>query len=186
MNILFVNACIREEESRTLTLCSKLLKRLEKQYPMAAIQEVRLSDLKLKPLDRKTLEVRDRMLSMDDKDSSLFEPAHTFADADLIVVGAPYWDLSFPAVLKAYIEQISVNGIAFYYDENGSPVGLCKAKKLWYVMTAGGYVGELNLGYDYMKALCRLFGIKKTECIMAEGLDIWGTDVNKVMQNAIS
>lgn len=140
MNILFINACIREEESRTMTLCSQLLQKLGKQYPQADVKEVKLSALNLQPLDRETLKERERLLSRGEKESSSFEMAHTFADADLIVIGAPYWDLSFPAVLKNYIEQVSVNGIAFYYDESGRPIGLCRAKKLWYVMSSGGYV----------------------------------------------
>ena len=50
---------------------------------------------------------------------------------DIIVIGAPFWDLSFPAILKIFIENIYVTGLVTKFGENGKPVGLCKAKKLY-------------------------------------------------------
>lgn len=47
-------------------------------------------------------------------------------------------DLSFPARLKIYLENIYVTGIVSKYDENGRPRGLCRAERLYYVTTAGG------------------------------------------------
>ena len=43
--------------------------------------------------------------------------------ADEIVIGAPYWDLSFPAALKVYIEHVSVCDIAFHYTEDAQCEG---------------------------------------------------------------
>ncbi len=51
-------------------------------------------------------------------------------------------DIEFPANLKQYIEQINVLGITFAYTSEGTPKGLCKAKKLYYVTTVGGGLGE--------------------------------------------
>ena len=40
-------------------------------------------------------------------------------------------------------------------------------------------------GYDYVRQLCAdLFGIKNTVCIIAEGLDIHGADVEGIMKSA--
>ena len=57
----------------------------------------------------------------------MFYYARQFAEADQIVIAAPFWDLSFPAILKAYMEQITVSGITFEYI-NGRPCGRCKKK----------------------------------------------------------
>lgn len=46
----------------------------------------------------------------------MFKYAHEFANADLIVIAAPFWDLSIPALLKVYIENIAVDGITFEYS----------------------------------------------------------------------
>ena len=49
----------------------------------------------------------------------MFDLARQFAEADVIVIAAPYWDLSCPAMLKQYLEQVNVVGITFKYSEEG-------------------------------------------------------------------
>ena len=89
-------------------------------------------------------------------------------------------------MLKQYIEHINVLGITFEYSPEGVPIGLCKAKKLYYVMTAGGtYVPE-EFGFGYIKALSQNFyGIKDVELIKAIGLDIQGNNAEEIVQNCI-
>ena len=97
--------------------------------------------------------------------------AGQFANADEIVIAAPYWDLSFPAILKAYLEQITVAGITFEYAD-GRPRGLCKAKHLTYVTTSGGPILD-DFGYEYVKALAQKFyGIPQTKAYRAMNLDV--------------
>ena len=96
--------------------------------------------------------------------------AKQFAAADEIVIAAPFWDLSFPAKLKIYFEQITVSGITFKYA-NGVPMGLCKAKSLTYVTTSGGPIFS-DFGYTYVKTLARdFYGIRKTKAYRAMNLD---------------
>ena len=114
----------------------------------------------------------------------MFALARQFAQADDIVVAAPYWDLSFPAVLKQYIEQINVSGVTFRYSEEGIPEGLCKANRLFYITTAGGDFVPDDYGYGYIKALAENFyGIKTVELIKAAGLDIVGADVEQILSS---
>ena len=47
------------------------------------------------------------------------------------------WNLSIPAILKAYIDYISVSGITFKYTSNGS-VGLLNDKKAVHIVSRGG------------------------------------------------
>ena len=109
-----------------------------------------------------------------------------FAEADIIVVAAPYWDLSFPAILKAYFEQINVLGLTFEYTEDGFPRGLCKAKKLIYVTTAGGPIISDEFGYGYVKALAQNFyGISNVCQVKAEGLDVIGADEEGILNKAL-
>ena len=101
--------------------------------------------------------------------------ANQFARADEIVIAAPFWDLSFPAALKQYFEQINVLGITFMYTPEGLPKGLCRASKLYYVMTAGGMYVPEEYGFGYVRALARNFyGIEDVKLIKAVGLDIAG------------
>lgn len=78
----------------------------------------------------------------------MFRYAKQFAYADTIIIAAPYWDLSFPSMLKVYIENIYVTGIVSKYGKDGVPIGLCKASELTYVTTAGGpYNPDFSYGY---------------------------------------
>jgi FMN-dependent NADH-azoreductase len=179
--ILFINTCVRKD-SRTKRLADKLLSTLDD-----AVEEIRLEDITFPVVDESFLNKRDELIAAGDFSNSLFSNARQFAEADVIVVAAPYWDLSFPASLKQYFELINVVGITFRYTETGIPVGLCKAKKLYYVMTAGGnYVPE-EFGFGYVKALATgYYGIEDVELIKAVGLDIDGADVEGIMEECLS
>ena len=137
------------------------------------------------PIDNKALEKRTENIKNGKFSLAEFEQAKQFADADIIVIAAPFWDLSFPSVLKIYFENITVSGITFEYSNQGRPVGKCTAKKLYYITTSGGYIGENNFGFDYVKALAEnFFGISEVYFYSAEGLDIFGADVKKIMMDA--
>ena len=173
--LLFINACVRPE-SRTAELSRHLLNRLD-----GEIIEVNLYKEGLLPLCNKGIEKR----AMHDVSGEEFRYAKQFSKADIIVIGAPFWDLSFPAALKLYFENVTVSGITFEYSEKGYPVGKCKAKKLYYITTSGGYIGNNNFGFDYVKALAEnFFGIEDISFYAAEGLDIFGADINKIMDEA--
>ena len=109
--------------------------------------------------------------------------AHQFARADVIVIAAPFWDLGFPALLKTYIENISVDGITFYADIEGCH-GMSQGRQLIFVTTRGGYYENtpLEMGSLYMEALSVFFGIDEYKCLYAEGLDIEGNDPFMLMQ----
>ena len=177
--VLFLNACVRPG-SRTLELAETLLPKLQGQ-----IQEVRLQELSLPVLDLKELEKRSQAAQGNDLSDPAFDFAREFASADTIVIAAPYWDLMFPAVLKSYLEHITVSGITFRYSDQGRPVSLCRAKKLYYVTTAGGFIGAHDFGFSYVEALAKnFFGIREIHRYAAEGLDIFGTDVEQIMSKA--
>ena len=177
--VLFINACARPQ-SRTLALAAKAAEKLSD-----SIEMLKLFEEDIKPLDYNTLFMREKLIEKSDFSDNMFRFARQFKDADEIIIAAPYWDLSFPAFLKCYTEAICVNGLTFHYNEKGIPEGLCKAKRLIYFTTAGGYIPDYNYGYNYVKQLCTdFFGIKNTICIKAEGLDIQGADVKKIMKSA--
>ena len=176
---LFINACVREE-SRTKKLAKALLSKL------GEYEEVKLEDIDFPKTDESFLKKRDSLIASCSFDDPMFELARQFAKADTIVIAAPYWDLSFPAALKQYVEHINVVGITFEYTKEGFPKGLCKAEKLYYVMTAGGtYVPE-ELGFGYIQSLAQNFyGIKDVELVKATGLDIDGADEKEILDKVL-
>lgn len=177
---LFINACVRKN-SRTRRLADCLLKKLDDPYT-----EVRLDSIRFPVTDEDYLDTRDRLIDGEQFSDPAFSLARQFAGADRIVIAAPFWDLSFPASLKQYFEHINVRGITFTYTPEGIPKGLCRAKDLYYVTTAGGnYVPE-EYGFGYVKALAAgYYGISDVKLIHAAGLDIDGADVDRIMDEAM-
>lgn len=183
--LLYIDACVRKG-SRTKRLAEALLQRLVGAEGAYNVKKLILKEEEkaLQPLHESNLVQRNYALMHETYDDPMYYYAKEFAAADIILIAAPYWDFSFPAVLKLYLEHVSVNGIAFRY-ENDRPIGLCRAGMLYYVTTAGGEIGSRNLGYEYVKQLTRgLFGVRDTQCIMADGLDLEGVDAEAVLQNA--
>ncbi len=163
-----------------MMLAEALLQKLH-----GTVQEVRLNEMSLPVLDLNGMQKRDRAVGMNDFSDPVFAAAKQFAAADIIVIAAPYWDMMFPAVLKTYLENITVTGITFDYLDNGQPHSLCKARELHYVTTAGGYIGQNDFGFFYIKALAQnFFGISSVKRYAAEGLDIRGADVDEMMEKA--
>ena len=178
--ILFVNACVRKN-SRTKRLAEELIACLD-----GETEEIRLEDARFGVSDESFITERDRLLAAGAYSDPMFDYARSFAEADLIVIAAPFWDLSFPAALKQYFELVNAVGVTFRYTETGDPQGLCRAEKLYYVTTAGGTIYSDAYGYGYVKALAETFyGIPETEMISAEGLDLFGADPEAILTETI-
>ena len=176
--VLFINGCVREE-SRTLDLAKTVLSR-----ETGEIQEVRLYPDGPDGLTPETLRQRDELLRNKDHMHPAFRWARQLAQADAIVIAAPYWDLMFPAKVRAYLEEATVSGITFQYGADGVPRSLCKADRLIYVTTAGGPIIR-HYGFEYAEALAKTFwGIREARLVKAEGLDVWGADANRIMEEA--
>ena len=176
--ILYVNCCVRQN-SRTDELAREALSRLGNEFT-----EIKPADEGLHPLTRAALERRTELQEKGSFDDPMFRWARQFATADIIVIAAPFWDLSFPAELKVYLENVCVTGIVFEYDAEGRPHGLCRADKLYYVTTAGGpYVPDYS--YDHIRELAKEYlGVKEVRLVMAEMLDIAGSDAAAILEQA--
>lgn len=177
MNVLFINACVRKE-SRTKKLADYLLKKLGGQ-----VTEINLNKDLPEPFNERMLLKRSELIKEGNFDDEMFLYAKQFVRADIIVVAAPFWDFSFPALFKVFIEHVNVSGLVFKYTLEGIQT-LCRAKTLYYVTTMGGH-NPIDFGFGYVKALCdTLYGIKDVRLIKAEGLDIIGNDVRAILEAA--
>jgi len=124
------------------------------------------------------------------RDHPILKYAFQFLEADKYVVAEPMWNLSIPAILKAYIDYIAVTGITFKYTANGA-VGLCIGKKAVNITTRGGaYSSEpgssWEMGDRYLRTLFAFLGIQDFTTISADELDVIGNDVDAIVGKAIA
>ncbi|MDR1456144.1 MAG: NAD(P)H-dependent oxidoreductase [Tannerella sp.] len=183
--LLFVNACVNRGRSRTCRIGRGLVALLGKKDDYD-VSELVLEEENLQALTSETLNGRFELAAKKDFSGEIFRYARRFREADCIVIAAPYWDLGFPAMLKIYIETVSIPGLMYRYGDDDRSTGLCRAEKLYYVTTRGGHIGdERDLGYATMLELGKLYGIGEVKCISVNGLDIPVNDVETAVQKAI-
>lgn len=176
--ILFINACIRPD-SRTLELAKYLLSFLE-----GEVEEVNLEQEQIPPLNTERLKYRQELLASERFDDPMLRYGQQFKQADTIVIAAPFYDFSFPSALKAWFEAIANVGLTFYYDEFEQPQTMCRAKRVYYVTTAGSEFVP-TFGFEYVKTMFENFyHIHEAHCFYAQKLDLLASDPVKIMAQA--
>lgn len=179
--LLYIDCCIRgARTSRTEKVAHAFLDALEGRY---RIERIPLADLNIQPLHASDLSYRDALIACNGYDSPIFDFARQFVAADRVLVAALYWDLSFPSLLKVYLERLMVNGLAFKYVDDQS-VGLAHADKAVYITTAGGFIADGAFGSGYVQAVFEMLGIEGFSVVKAEGLDVVGNDVEALVSRA--
>ncbi len=182
--LLFLNACIDRERSRTLRIARAAVSILEDRG--YETEEIILEDEYVLPMTTEILGKRNTLLKEGRYDNPLFSNAKTFRDVDRIIIAAPFWDFGFPSVLKTYLESVSCPGITYRYTPEGELIGLCRAERITYITTRGGFVSdEKDLGFATIGELGNYFGIPEVDCISANAMDIPTTDVDATIERVI-
>ncbi|EMK0758941.1 NAD(P)H-dependent oxidoreductase [Acinetobacter baumannii] len=93
--------------------------------------------------------------------------------ADLLIIGAPMYNLNVPTQLKNWFDLVARARQTFRYTEI-YPQGLVEGVKAVVVSSRGGiHVGqETEAVTPYLKAVLGLMGIHDVDFIYAEGLDM--------------
>ena len=186
MKLLFVDCCIsqRGADSRTRALADAFLTAFRSNHPDTEAETVSQETLlALKPFDAEMLNERDALASVGAWEAPVFDLARQFRAADAIVVAAPFWDMSYPAALRTYIEYISANGLTYHYDENGCH-GDCKADQLVYLTSGGDVEREDSVGVVHWRQLAAMFGIPRFDYVFAGGLDLDPAAAPKLLAGA--
>ena len=174
MKLLFVDCCIsqRGADSRTRALAEAFLKGFREACPDADVEHLTPETLlALRPFDAAALDERDDLSAAGAYEAPVFALARQFRAADAVVIAAPYWDMSYPAALRTYIEHISAVGLTYHYEADGCH-GECRARWLTYLTSGGDFERENSIGVLHWQQLCSLFGIGRFAHIFAGGLDI--------------
>ena len=181
MKLLFVDCCVsqRGKDSRTLALAERYVAAFREKHPEAEVERVDAGA----PFTAETLTERDALAQKGEFSAPVFDLARQFAAADSVVVAAPFWDLSYPAQLKLYIEHISANGVCYHYDQTGCH-GDCRAEKLVYLTSGGDFERENSVGVLHWRQLCAMFGIPHFDYVFAGGLDIDPAKTADILETA--
>jgi FMN-dependent NADH-azoreductase len=187
--VLYIKANAKPEgESKTFRIADKFMEAYKKHHPQDEIVT-----LDLYKEDIHFLTVEDVMVHMsnevEEKENPMKRYALQFKSADKYIFAEPMWNLGIPAILKAYIDYVSIPNITFKYGENG-PIGLCQGKKALNITTSGGdytegMAAEWDLCDKYLKTIMGLFGIFDYTTIRASNLDVIGMDVEAIVNKAI-
>ena len=182
--LLFLNACMDRQRSRTLRIANAAVSILEDHG--YSVTELILEEENVPPMTTEVLRERNALLREGRTDDPMFSRARSFRDADRVVVAAPFWDFGFPSVLKTYLESVSCPGITYRYTPEGELVGLCRADRMTYITTRGGFVDDdADLGFATLRELGHYFGIRTVDCISANAMDIPTTDVDGTIREVI-
>ena len=164
--LLYIDACIRDEQSRTKRIATPIVEALKQKYE---VQTLVINDLDLSIVKKELITKRNN----GDIDPQVMSWAESVRDADRIVIAAPFWDMSIPAALKNFLELCSVFDVTFKSDDK-TCYGNCKAEKMLYITTRGMDIDTgdvLEQGSSYLKALSWLWGIGPLEVVSAQNLD---------------
>lgn len=100
-----------------------------------------------------------------------------FVSADVYLIAAPMWSLSFPAPLKEYIDCIVQENRTITFPEKGSkPEGLLndKPRTVIYIQSSGADIPWmmrpiLNKGLNYIEDIMKSLGISSFERLLVDG-----------------
>lgn len=174
-NILRIDSSARQNDSITRRLGSKVIDRLQQQHPNANVVTRDLS--KAIPFVDKdwvhanTTDPDERSLKQQEVLAESDHLVSELTDADIIVITAPIYNFSVPAVLKAWIDMICRARETFRYTEAG-PVGLLTDKPAYLVMASGGvpFGSSADFASGYLRHILSFIGIDDLRLIYAEAI----------------
>ena len=165
-NLLYIDACIRDKESRTKRIAEPIVAELSNKYNVTKLV---LNDLDLDIVQKDLLDKRMK----GEIPPVVMNWAEQVRDADRIVIAAPFWDMSIPAALKVFFELCSIFNVTFKSNDK-TCYGNCNAEKMLYITTRGMDIttgDELEQATSYLKALSWLWGIGPVQVVAAQNMD---------------
>jgi len=188
--VLYIKANAKSEgESRTFKISDRFIEAYKKNNPEDEIIVLDLYKEKIGLLSAEDINTVFGPKTEESRNHPILKYAYQFVEADKYVIAEPMWNLSIPAILKAYIDYVAVSGVTFKYTAEG-PIGLCKNKKAINICTRGGkYDVEPNSSFEmgdrYLRTIFGFFGITDFITISADELDVMGNDVNAIIEKSI-
>lgn len=100
-----------------------------------------------------------------------------FMNADVIVIGVAFYNLTISSQLKAWIDRIVIAGKTFRYTETGVE-GLARDKRIILAVARGGQyrqggsLAPCEHAEAYLRSMFAFIGVTRIEAVVAEGLSL--------------
>lgn len=182
MKVLYINSNPKPlDQSFGLRLGRHFLNELSNQNEKIEIETVNLYEENIPLIDADVLDAWGKLAagielspSQVEKTTRMGEILEQFLSADMYVFNTPMWNLSYPPMLKAYIDNVVMAGKTFKYTENG-PQGLLGEKTAVHIQSRGGVYSEgpaqnFEFTNGYLQGVMAFIGITDYHHVYTEGM----------------
>lgn len=174
-----------EEQSSSRTVSRSLVNAILEKVPDAKLEELNLYEEHIPQLKGCYFESRSAIISSEARNKLTVEEQEEvskiehlcdqFKEADIYVLAAPMWSLSFPAPVKEYLDCIIQAGKTISF-ENNKPHGLMDDKKrvFVYVQSSGANIPwilkpAISKGLNYVHDIMKFIGINTFDELLVDG-----------------
>ncbi|MET0574141.1 MAG: FMN-dependent NADH-azoreductase [Pedobacter agri] len=179
--ILHIISSPRGGASVSIQLGNAVLSKIQETYPESIVKEKNLAQHPFPHLEEVHLNAfftpaesrsAENLAAIQHSDEAIAE----LQEADIIVIGVPFYNFGVPSTLKAWVDHIARAGVTFQYTEQG-PQGLITGKKVYLAVASGGIYSDGPMqAYDfatpYLKGVLGFLGMTDVTVFRAEGASI--------------
>lgn len=179
MRILHIDSSITGANSISRELTAAAVESLQQANPQAQIDYLDLAvnaPSHLSPVSMGFRTGQQASTEAERQENAISEAlVSQFLAADVIVMGAPFYNFSIPSQLKAWFDRIAQAGRTFQYTASG-PQGLAGGKKVIVASTRGGAYSTSEAGQamehqeSYIKVMLNFMGVTDISYVRAEGV----------------
>jgi FMN-dependent NADH-azoreductase len=182
MKVLYINSNPKPlDQSFGLRLGRHFLNELSNLNDNIEVETVNLYEENIPLIDADVLDAWGKLAaglelspSQAEKTARMNEILEQFLSADMYVFNTPMWNLSYPPMLKAYIDNVVMAGKTFKYTENG-PQGLLGEKTAVHIQSRGGVYSEgpaksFEFTNGYLQGVMAFIGITDYYHVYTEGM----------------
>ena len=200
--LLYISVNSKPEQlSSSKTVARVFINKFLEKYKDFKVEEVDLYKGHIPRLEYQYFESRNCIINEEDAKKlpqkeqdevrRIRELCEQFASADMYVIAAPMWSLSFPAPLKEYIDCVVQVGKTISFEDGKMPKGLLadKYRALVYIESAGGNIpwvldSIMDKGENYIKSIMKVLGIKKVKQLKVDDTGTTEEDRQKAIDKA--
>lgn len=185
--LLYISVNSKPEElSSSKTVAREFINRFLERYSDFEVEEVDLYKEHIPRLEYQYFESRNCIINeeaakkLPEKEQKevqkIRELCDQFVSADMYVIAAPMWSVSFPAPLKEYIDCIVQVNKTILIEKGKKPKGLLNDKKraAVYIQSSGGNIPWIldplmDKGENYIASILKTMGISNVQELKVDG-----------------